>query len=229
MLYWYRLIRDLPVPQPRTEMVAISSDSISSAINVGRGLCGSDMERLCAAMSRIGRFPMFLRTDTSSQKRHFRRTCRLPDERSLLGHILELASLNAAAGLHDRGIAFREWIDIDANFTAFASLPIGCEARAVIRGGEVAGVRPYWTEDVIAGWDGLPDSEIRKGWRSILARQNETVHGSADEIRRHAGEVAGVVRGEWSVDFARGRDGTWYLIDMEAAADCRAVRPEGHA
>ncbi len=220
MLHWHPLVRDLDIPQPETRIVEIPYRTLSGVMDGERAL-GSHAEELYAALEDLEPYPVFLRTDHSSQKHMFRRTCRLPSRRALLPHLMEILDLNACFDLVDSAVVLRKWLDLDAGFCAFDRLPISVEARAFVSGGEPRCVHPYWVPDAVAAWaerGGRLARGMDPGWRGILEWQNRAVAAAGATIAGMAREVARRVGGAaWSVDFARGRDGRWYLIDMAAA------------
>ena len=179
-------------------------------------------------MDSLKPFPIFLRTDNSSQKHSFRKTCRLPNESSLLGHILELVDSNMASNLIDNALVFRKWLDLDAGFSAFDGLPINVEARLFINHGNIQCIHPYWPEDAIQSWwlhkkiferqfDAKLPYTINPSWKKILKSQNKIVKESIPILEKYAKLVINSIgKDYWSIDFALGRDGKWYLIDMAA-------------
>jgi len=238
MLYWFLQIKDLSIPQPKTEIVEIPYKKFVKLID-GDSTLSEYSEKFSHVMESLGTFPIFLRTDNSSQKHSFKRTCRLPDKKSLLGHILELIDSNMASNLIDNALVFRKWLDLDAGFSAFDGLPINVEARLFINHGKVQCIHPYWPEDAIESWwihkqvlerqfDTKPPFQINPSWKKILKYQNKIVEESTSILKKYANHVIGKIGNDyWSVDFALGRDGRWYLIDMAAGEvsyhypDCR--------
>ena len=147
---------------------------------------------------------------------------------SSLGHILELVNSNMALDLVDNAIVFRKWLDLDAGFIAFDGLPINVEARLFINHGVVQCVHPYWPEDAIESWwnskkifethfnTKLP-FQINDSWKEILESQNDIVLQSTSILEKYAKLIIDRMGNDfWSIDFALGRDGKWYLIDCAA-------------
>ncbi len=226
MLVWYENIKDLDIPQPTTRIVNIPNKRFSEMFD-GDSTLSAYSDEFSSAMNSLGPFPIFLRTDNSSQKHSFRKTCRLPNEKSLLGHILELVDSNMACDMTDNAIIFREWLDLEAGFWAFDGLPISVEARVFVNHGKVQCIHPYWPENAIGSWaerhailDDAIESKmfrINPSWKTILKSQNKIVTESYEILKRYSKMVIDVIGDDhWSVDFAFGRDGKWYLIDMAA-------------
>lgn len=229
MLHWYPKVRHLDIPQPKTEIVRIPFSKFAELLD-GDSTLSEYRDRFSEIMDSLGQFPIFLRTDHSSQKHLFKQTCRLPNKSALLGHILELVDNNMASDLQDNALVFREWIDFDAGFVAFEGhLPISIEARVFVNHNKIQCVHPYWPEDAIGTWlyhkmalDAELDQKSRiitnPRWREILKSQNDFVMQSRPILEKYAVMVAeSIGDGDcWSVDFAFGRDGKWYLIDCAA-------------
>ena len=227
MVYWHPYIKDIPISQPRTVIVETPYKKFVKLVD-GDSTLSEYKEQFSQIMDLLKPFPIFLRTDNSSQKHSFKKTCRLPNESSLLGHILELIDSNMASDIIDNALVFREWLDLDAGFVAFDGLPINVEARLFINHGMIQCIHPYWTEDAIQSWwihkkiferqfgTKLPYT-INPSWKSILKYQNKIVQESIPILEKHAKLVIEKIGNDyWSVDFALGRDGKWYLIDMAA-------------
>jgi hypothetical protein len=151
MLYWYPKIKHLDIPQPETKIVEIPFKKFTELLD-GNSTLSEYSKDFSEILQSLKPFPIFLRTDNSSQKHSFKKTCRLPDESSLLGHILELVDSNLASDLMDDALVFRRWLDLDAGFVAFDGLPINTEARVFINNSKIQCIHPYWPEDAIQQW-----------------------------------------------------------------------------
>ena len=209
MLHWFPRISNLDIPHPETEIVRIPNDVLKEIVEVyskrtrliGENVINDILDKLLP-------FPIFLRTDMSSQKKMFKKTCRLPNRKSLFGHVLEIVNANIDSGIKDNALVFRKWLDLDAGFFAFDGLPIAVEARAYIDGGKVIGVEPYWKEENIL-------NPQNPQWRKILKYQNKMINASEDKLLQYSKIIGSRFQtGKWSVDFALERNGNWYLIDM---------------
>ena len=51
-------------------------------------------------------------------------------------------------------------------------------------------------------------------WEKMLEKSNVLSKQDLDIINSHLGKIMPIFNGYWSVDFTKGNDGTWYLIDM---------------
>lgn len=227
MLYWFPYIKDLPIPQPKTKIIEIPYKKFIELLD-GSSILSEYSEQFSQIMESLKPFPIFLRTDNSSQKHLFKKTCRLPNKSSLFGHIMELVDSNMASDLIDNALVFRKWLDLDAGFVAFDGLPINVEARLFINHGKIQCIHPYWPKDAIGQWLQHKQSfekqfgekiqfTINPRWKQILKSQNDVVLQSKSLLKKHARLVIDSIGNDyWSVDFALGRNGKWYLIDMAA-------------
>lgn len=206
MEYWYPLIKNLPIPQPKTEIALHKKyDEWWSCLD-GVPLSKSDASILEAAGDKIG-YPLFLRTDLCSGKHDYLSTCYVPNQYMLGTHIFNLIEDNCCKDLDFTSFVFRELLELDWQFKAFNGLPIAPERRYFIKGGYVTEHFPYWPEDAIRNPDRLE-------WEDILHSMNTEPSSEIKLLTNYAEMVSRAVPGCWSVDFAKGRNGVWYLIDM---------------
>jgi hypothetical protein len=213
MLYWFPLIKDLPIPQPKTEFV-LSKDNWWQYLD-GKRLPDQDIATLKEAIKKIG-YPAFIRTDLASGKHHFLDACYVDSEDKVIQTLFNLIEQNALRDLWFDTIIVREFIYLDYRFRAFGGLPIGCERRYFIRDGEVLCHHPYWVKEAIKfyqqskNWENLP-------WQMWLKELNTESEIEVRILTNIAEMVGSVLPGSWSVDFAKDRDGKWWLIDMALA------------
>lgn len=162
-------------------------------------------------------YPFFLRTDQASGKHSWKKSCFVSTPDNLPRNLSGVISFNLTAdimGLPFKSLVVREYIVLESSFTAFwGDMPVAKERRYFVRDGVVECRHEYWIEPAIR--DGmehksLPESE----WLPQLRALN---HQDKDEIRlltKYAEAVGKELGGYWSVDFAKARDGRWFLIDM---------------
>ena len=82
MIQWFPKIKDLPISQPKTEIVQIPHKKFIELIDCNSTL-SEYSEQFSQIMDSLKPFPIFLRTDNSSQKHSFKKTCRLPNKELL--------------------------------------------------------------------------------------------------------------------------------------------------
>jgi len=227
---WYPKTKNLPVPQPRTETVMISQGSLFRFAEEGKPLPDEDKTRIEETANKIG-YPLFLRTDLASGKHSWKKSCYVPNAEDLYDHIMEVVSFNDNAdilGLSYHGLVFREFLDLDWRFKAFwGQMPVARERRYFVDDGKILCHHPYWIEDAIAQWAEdrfLGKQEIVDNWREILAELNTETPEECKLLTDYAQKISEVLPRYWSLDFAHGRDGTWWFID--AALGKESWHPE---
>lgn len=213
MFYWYPKIKDLPIAQPKTtfmrffkkELKLLSEEKIPSSI----------IERAKAVIIHQDlQFPLFMRTDFSSCKHGWKKTCYVPSADKIERNIFELLTESMMQGwmsYQDTGLVFREFLNLQTGFTAFhGDFPVNKERRYLIRDGKVQCHHPYWYPNAIDGHTKQED------WKEIVDLLNFETTSEIELLKGYAEIVGKVMDGYWSVDFAKGAEAEspWYLIDM---------------
>jgi len=208
MLFWYPKIKDLPIPQPKTEIILItwSFGSDGNSIEID-----DESFKLIKEKAKNFKFPLFVRTDHGSGKHDWKDTCFVEKPNQLKRHIKNLILWGLAAdviGLPCNAIVLREYIQMNNLFIAFwGKMPVNPEIRFFINDGEVLCWHWYWIEDAIR----FPSVE---NWREILDKcRNSISEEEIETLNKYAKLVSEKLEGYWSVDFCQAKDGTWYLID----------------
>lgn len=227
LLHWFPRIKDLGIPVPKTGIVPVDH----------RAMCKDHDRSYPAALAREVEavvadldlsYPIFIKGDEAAGKHRYRDTCYVESPEVLAAHIYEVAGENVLNDLTLEAIVVREYIPLAARFEAFNGLPIAPERRYFVEDGAAICSHPYWPRDAIEFWN-EPEPD---GWREALAAMNTESTNEVALLSGYAARVSAVLDGAWSVDFALGRNGTWYLIDMAEACvswhpgDCPAY--EGH-
>ena len=195
---WYPKIKDLDIPMPKTIIVKVPTSE----------------EEIEAKVEEIG-FPLFMKTDMVAGKHHWDDMCYVEDLK-YLDHQIELLVDHHCfidwelAPLPIEALVFREYIELNSYFKAFDGTPIAKERRYFIDDGKVICHHPYWPVDAIRFWK--VDEPVN--WKDMLMELNEESEDEIDLLTKYAELVASVLKEDWSVDFAQGKDGTWYLIDL---------------
>lgn len=220
-LFWLPpLLEAHPDRVPKTEIFEFSSTDLFPMLDGEEPLPGFSLKRFRRAAIRVG-CPLFVRTDLASAKHAGPSAYRLNslDPKALWAVIYQTFEDNCLKMMEDHPRAFllREWLDLDASFTAFGGHPIAREWRFFV---EQEGVSAffYWPKEALQG-----HTEDDLSTYGHLARP--LCPTEKDQLTRWAQEAAHAVGGgEWSVDFAQDRKGRWWLIDMALAE--ASWRPE---
>ena len=241
MLHWWPKISELPIPQPATYCIQVDHKVMYQVLEEGGKLPPHLVPEVQRHCDNAG-YPVFIRTDQLSGKHGWKDTCYVERREDLSRHIYALVEETAMADMM-QDISFgalfvRNFLKLKTAFTAFyGNMPINREVRCFVRDGKLECKHGYWfekvfereevrakdTDDHVArlreagigsafreGKTGLPAD-----WRDQLKKLNTLTADDNQTIQEYAGLVGAQFPGEyWSVDFAQGENGTWYLIDM---------------
>lgn len=217
LLYWFPIIKDLPIPMPKTSWVEIPFDIFCRYMDFNfdeKPNIADYTEQIKLKGKEIG-YPLFLRTDLASGKHDWDKSCYVENEEDLFFHIWNVVEFNFIAdiiGLRCEALVFREYIPMASKFTAFwGNLPISPERRYFIRDGVVECHHPYWTEDAINKSGFIPSV---KNWSLLLRQMNMETKREVELLTGYVMRVAELLQGYWSVDFSKSKEGKWILIDM---------------
>lgn len=235
MLFWYPRISPLPIPQPDTRIVSLPKHSWELLEN---GIPSGWFNKCVVPIAEAIGYPLFLRTDLASYKHGWDRGPFVKSPRELKQHIYETLEHNEEISHPERpiipvAIVIREYIPMFSLFKSetWKNLPINVERRYFVKDGKVQCRHQYWTEEAVAqsfsmyGDVGeleklLVEFKVKKlvnptpNWRELLRVMNTESIMEVGTLIRYAWMVARLFQDYWSVDFCRGKDGIWYLIDM---------------
>jgi hypothetical protein len=217
MLIWWPAIKNLGIPVPRTEIFPIDRDEVLQSLeNETSHINREDWLAIQNGADRMG-YPLFLRTDLSSGKHDWKHTCFVPEPTSsLYEHVLTLCEqheLWTLIGLDYQAIVLREFLELETAFTAFSGdMPINKEFRFFVRDGAAICHHFYWPEEAFNQHPARMAHE--PNWKEKLRSLSELTDWEYLLLEDYAKRVGTALPGFWSVDFAKGTNGTWYLIDM---------------
>lgn len=135
-------------------------------------------------------------------------------------NVCDIIYATALKDLPFEGLAYREYVELEAPFTAFSGLPIAKERRVFVERKDndiVATFTAYWPKKAIHFGPEVQPSLI---WEQQLAEINELHDDEIAIIEQQALEVYDKLKDlheNWSLDFAKGVDGKWYFIDAAVA------------
>lgn len=230
LLFWFPKIKNLGIPVPATKWVEFPG-------RLGREMLEEEndkaveefqqyLQKITVVAKKIG-YPVFIRTDMASYKHGWKKAAFVRNESDLFPHILETLEHNELVGmlgLNYGALVIREFLELDWRFKAFhGETPIAKERRYFIKDGEVLCHHPYWTKEAIQQahkHDGTRTilgyfiHKLPNKWELMLEKLNTETKEEVDLLTEYSVRVSKILKGFWSVDFACGRDGTWFLIDM---------------
>lgn len=228
-LYWLPPIQKaLPVPKTRTAVVSknFGWDYMADAEHEPKAHARFESEvadlmaEIRKAADELG-YPVFLRTDLGSGKHSGPVAYRLDSEADIDRAIAETMEDNMLKDLFPRAFLIRKWLDLDVLFRAFHGHGIAHEWRFFVSARKVWCRHFYWPEEAIRFWKGdteLPDWRERLRAAATSAPMDSENLGrlSRVAVERIAEAREGAPK-TWSVDWARDKDGRWWLIDMAVA------------
>lgn len=213
LLYWYPKIKDLEIPQPKTEIVLIDEKEKESAYNGMMPISLTEkVRRVCGG--NLG-FPVFIRTDLASGKHQWKDSCFYDGSTELWKNLLHIIEFNTCAdilGLPFGAMIIREFIPMDTGFTAFnGDMPVNPERRYFVQDGKLLCHHPYWIKEALAHSYKKPSIE---NWEEVSDKLNFESEDEVKLLSDYAKQVASIFESFWSVDFCKAKDGRWVLIDM---------------
>ncbi len=215
-LIWLPAIHAAGLPVPKTIIVPYKHHE---CIGIFDGEKSEEFERLVVSVMDAGRrigFPVFIRTDLSSAKHSGPKAYKIEAD-GQSQPVFETLEDNEMKFFMEREgpLAFlvREFVSLEAPFTAFRDLPIAREFRFFANAETVHCWHPYWPAETIE--ENRPSIAT---WRDALAELH--CAPKVPELWYMAVAAAKACGGgDWSVDFCRDVNGKWWLSDMAVAED----------
>jgi hypothetical protein len=236
--YWFPKLQAASVPVPRTELVDAGDDwpkmlgcaddpkRFPDEVRQAEAVIGPLADAVRAVASKVGGYPVFLRTGHFSGKHDWSKTCFVPDADSVADHVRMIVHMSEMFGMFGelpyRVWAVREMLPVDPIDTLprYGDMPLVPEVRTFIRGGKVVCSHPYWPADAIyEGMNrGADDPPTHGANMESLAAAMATQSVGTDGWRPLAEKVAAAFAadGSWSADLLPTRNG-WYVTDMAEA------------
>lgn len=217
--HWFPPIRDAGLPVPKTHIVRVP-DTALQAIAAAMG--GEEVifspkpffDDLATCAADLG-FPCFLRTDHTSGKHEWSRTCFLKSAEDIPSHVFALAEYSEMVdmiGLPWSTWAVRELLPTIPVATCphYEGMPVCREFRVFVDGARVACLHPYWPRKALTQGGAAIDDAIYERLCALTDIERFDLHCLAASV----GDAVG---GAWSVDILETRRG-WMVTDMALAA-----------
>jgi len=217
--YWFPKIQAAGLPVPKTEIIKSEDDETQAFYELA--LDGVDpkgkMDSLVCRIRKAGEmmgFPCFLRTDHTSAKHDWERTCYLKESSDISNHMAYILNfwemVNWMAPRCDVWVVreFLPTIPIGA-CPKYSNMPVCKEFRFFVDGPEVKCWHPYWPLKALNEGGAIYNSED-------FSYEDFCQTPDINELRNLASAAGKAVGGEWSVDILETRRG-WYITDMAEA------------
>lgn len=226
--YWFPLIHAAGVPVPKTEIIKMPAAAQEVAWKAFDGQLGGDISpftEFCRAIETAAEalgYPIFLRTDHTSHKHGWEKTCFVRTAQDVAKHIFRLAEFSEMASL--MGIpwdtwAVREFLPIMPVGYFYDGMPVNREFRFFVDDGKIRCVHPYWPDHALedGGLNLSPEA-----YQDLCTPRTDEDAATIERLAQQAGRAVG---GSWSIDLLETRRG-WFVTDMAEAhksfhwADC---------
>lgn len=226
--YWFPLVKAAGLPVPETVIIDLRESEQCKSIHTDekqQAYLDYAARQIAERATAAGIFPpYFLRTDFTSGKHDWKRTCHVTDPDAINQHVYALWEFSECVdmlGLPTDVWVVRKMIKTAPLFRAFREMPIVREFRFFMRDGVIEHCQPYWPPKSIIG----PSDAY---WKLRLEAANQFLSLAEQHLLQELAQAASrAVPGFWSVDFLQGADGDWFLIDM--AEGERSYRWDPHA
>lgn len=230
MFYWYPIVKDLPIPQPRTILIRhedawkghLSLDPLDGKPDPAFDKMIAEAEIEADKMG----YPVFIRSDEYSGKHSWKNTCFIARREDIHPHVAAiLEEIEMLMIVPFFGIAVREFWQLDWKFLSHEGMPVSCERRFFVKDGTYQCSHPYWPPASIQN----PSIE---NWLGVLNDLQKVSREEMEILVPWAELVGKTLGGYWSIDFCRRRSGQWGLTDMALGEDsyhwatCEYAPPE---
>jgi hypothetical protein len=221
MLYWFPKLKEIEglasvLPMTRIARIHRNTWELQPVCDGDFSVLEGDWERIRDCADTVG-WPVFMRTDELSAKHSWNKTCFVEKKEDLKKHISELVEQSLLAdmmGLPVRAFVMREYIPMDEIFKAFDGMPVNPELRFFVKDHKIHCWHWYWIKEAIRA-DKYHDPPLPVDWEARMdAVINSITQDEMKLLESYVMLVAEKFDGGWSVDFCRGLDKRWWLIDM---------------
>lgn len=215
--YWFPKLEAAELPVPRTKILHMplaAQEDIWAAFdgNDGCGGAAKFCDELRAAAVDLG-YPVFLRTDHTSGKHNWNRTCFVPDAASMAKHVFAIAEYSEICGMMGE-LPWETWVLREmlptipfGRCASYGDMPVCREFRFFVDAGVTRCSHPYW-----------PRGALEKGAVDVSLDYAELCRMPDEAALRALAEAGGrAVGGSWSVDLLETRNG-WFITDMAEAS-----------
>jgi hypothetical protein len=213
MFYWYPIVEKCGIQSPKTIMIPFKG-KVDFGIFDGKPSksYSAFIATLEKEAEKIG-YPLFMRTDETSNKFEWSASCYVESKDKLYGNLLSiLEMIEMSMGLGFRGVALREFLNLESAFTSHRGMPVAKEFRLFVRNGKLECIHPYWPKA------GIIRPSV-KDWGPKLDALRQLTSDDLNAILRQLAKFGDSLPEYWSVDFCKTTKGEWYLTDMAIGED----------
>jgi hypothetical protein len=213
--WWFPRIEAAGLPVPRTKIIKMpqaAQEDVWQAFDGkdGSGAMAEFGAHLRASAEDLG-VPFFLRTDHTSGKHEWKRTCFVADPAEIAAHVFALAEFSEIAG-GLMGLPWDTWVLREFLPTRplsvcprYGDMPVCREFRFFVDGGTVRCHHPYW-----------PEAALEEGGCVAIDYEGLCSTLDGDALRALASAAGKACGGSWSVDILD-TDRGWVITDLAEA------------
>ena len=222
MSYWFPLIEAAGLPVPKTKFVEMTDTCRRMIWDLFDGKSSGNPEpepffaKIAEAANEIG-YPCFLRTDHTSNKHSWKRSCYLTAEQDIPPHVCEIAEFSECCDM--MGIPWDTWAvrellpTIPYGYCSrYGDFPVCKEFRFFVNEGDVQCWHPYWPISALQDGKWEVDADESTAYADLCSVDYDTLL-HLKNLASRAGVACG---GSWSVDLLETERG-WFLTDMAEA------------
>lgn len=219
--YWFPKLEAARLPVPRTIMLSMPGLAMAAIWKAFDGQDGTPEERSAAdrfvddlklAAEQVG-YPIFLRTDHTSGKHEWEKTCFVASPDDIKQHVFDIVQFSECCGL--LGLPWDRWAVREFLPTIplgvcpdYGNMPICREFRFFVEDDAIRCHHPYWPKESLVQGGVNPEPFYAK-----LCHLRPGDYADLSDLARAAGRAVG---GAWSVDILQTRRG-WFVTDMAEA------------
>jgi hypothetical protein len=212
MFYWYPIVQKCDIPSPKTVLVPFKGKIEYKIFDGEKSKDYSAFVKLLETEAdKIG-YPLFMRTDETSNKFEWGSSCYIASKDKLYGNLLcILEMIEMSFGLGFKGVALREFLKLESTFTSHRGMPVAKEFRLFVRNGKLECLHPYW-----------PKASIKTKedkWENKLDQLRLLNPDDINTILQNIAKFGSELPEYWSIDFCKTTEGKWYLTDMAIGED----------
>lgn len=222
--YWFPLIEAAGLPVPKTVIVPmpLQAQECIWALFDGEdgahpGVMLAFVGHLKLMAEQVGGYPCFLRTDHTSGKHEWDKTCFVKSADVMAQHVADLAMNSEMAG--GCGLPWDVWVVREylpiipvGVCPLFNNMPVNREFRFFVDDGKVRCWHPYWPMEALEQGDVQADADIA----TIYEELSDLTNPEFFIIQNMAERAGRAIGGSWSIDILETKRG-WFVTDMAEA------------
>lgn len=219
MSYWFPLIEAAGLPVPKTKFVEMTDTGRRLIWDTfdGKDSKGFDTEpffkHIAKAAGELG-YPCFLRSDHTSNKHSWKKTCYLESEAGIISHVLSITEFSECVFIPWDTWAVREMLPTIPYGVCprYDDFPVCKEFRFFVNDGDVICWHPYWPISALQDGEWEVDADETTAYAELCHVDYENLV-NLKNLASKAGVACG---GSWSVDILETERG-WFITDMAEA------------